>query len=266
MWITKHKNLALAIGTALASLILVYVAVLPIYRNGSELLGQIKTRSTELESSTNKVSILSKLDPNVLKERVNVLDSALPPRKDVLLYLTSIDGLSRELGLTFGGLELAPGDITEASGSAQSNKRVQGVQSLDTELKMSGGQESIYTFLRTIEGVLPLMLIKDVNVSILGNEQYSLALTLSMLWAEPATIDVKGPVTLFGAEEDKYFQQLSQYRRFDTVIIAAPVDGNKSDLFAPYSSSLTTSPSSTPIPTPTPTPAPTQTPIIEPTI
>lgn len=239
MWITRHKNLSLAVGIALASVLLVFVAVIPIYTNEGELLDKIKTKTTELEKSTNKVSILSKLDPNVLQERVSVLDSALPPKKDVLLYLNSIDGLSRELGLTFGGLTLTPGDITEATGSAKKPARVKGVQSLDTEIKMTGAQENIYTFLRTIEGVLPLMLIKDVKVSILGSDQYALTVTLSMLWAEPATLDAKGPVTLFGAEEDKYFQQLSEYRKFETTIL--PVGENiKGDLFAPYTSGAQT--------------------------
>lgn len=244
----------MALGIAIASALLVFVAIIPIFRSQQEIRGQIKTKSGELEALTNKVSILSQLDPNVLTDRVSVLDAALPPRKDVLLYLTSIDGLSRELGLTFGGLSLTPGDITVATGSAQvSSRKTPGVQSLDTEIKMTGGQDGIYTFLRTIEGVLPLMLIKNVKVSILADEQYALTLTLSMLWAEPATLDIKGPVTLFGAEEDRYFTQLSEYRRFDTQILAPAIDGNKGDLFVPFNSS------GTEVPTPVPTVAPTTT-------
>jgi hypothetical protein len=47
-------------------------------------------------------------------------------------------------------------------------------------------------------------------------------------------VDVKGPVTLFGVEEDKYFTQLSEYRRFEA-IKAAPLQGEvKYDLFAPF--------------------------------
>jgi hypothetical protein len=257
MWITKHKSFSMAIGIGLASLLLVYLAVVPIYSNASGMLRTIDTKSKELESLTTKVSILSKLDPNVLSERVRVLDQALPPKKDVLLYLNSIDGLSRELGLVFGGLTLTPGEVTEATGSAAVAKqpvKTTGVQSLETQIKMSGSQDSLYTFLRTIEGVLPLMQIKDVKVTILGNDQFSLALTLSMLWAEPVTADIRGPVTLFGVEEDRYFTQLSEYRRFDTKLAIPPSDtgGKKQDLFAPFNSALPTDLG--PLPTPTPKP------------
>lgn len=234
MWFNRHKTLAMAGGIGFVALILVFIAVVPIFQNATRLLGKIKTKSAELQSLTTKVSILSKLDPVVLQERVKTLDAALPPRKDVLLYLVSIDGLSRELGLTFGGLSLTPGELTGASGSAKKSAVAGGLQSLETEIRMSGGEDSVYTFLRTIEGVLPLMQIKDIKVSILGEDQFSLILTLGMLWAEPTTIDVKGPVSLFGTEEDKYFNQLSQYRRFEGVAAAPVEQGGKQDLFAPF--------------------------------
>jgi len=235
MWYNRHKTLIMAGGIVMTAILLVMIAVLPVYRNAQTILRKIKTKSSELESLTNKVSILSKLDPVVLQERVAVLDAALPPKKDVLLYLTSIDGLSRELGLTFGGLSLTPGEISEATGSAVKSVKIGGLQSLETEVKMRGGQDSVYAFLRSIETVLPLMQIKDIKVSILGDNQYSLALTLGMLWAQPATLDVKGPVTLFGAEEDKYFAQLSEYRRFEATSTNSTSQEVKSDLFMPYS-------------------------------
>lgn len=235
MWLTKHRSLSMAIGIAIGGAIVFVVAVVPIYQNADKLLGKVKTKSIELDNLTKKVSILTKLDPVVLQERVEVLDSALPAKKDVLLYLTSIDSLSRELGLTFGGLSLSPGELTVATGSADKASKTLGLQSLDTEIKMTGTDDSVYTFLRTIEGVLPLMQIKNIKVSVIGTDQYSLALTLGMLWASPEVGDIKGPVTLFGEAEDKYFNQLAEYRRFDEKIVAPINQEGKKDLFAPFS-------------------------------
>lgn len=237
MWVSNHKNLSIAIAIGLVSLLLVGVGVIPIYRNANSILSKITKKSIELESLNNKVTILTQLDTNVLQERVSTLDKALPPKKDVLLYLTSVDGLSRELGLTFGGLSLTPGSISEATGSANKaakSSRTGGLQGLETEIRINGGKESIYAFLRTIEEVLPLMQIKNVKVSVLPGDQYSLILSLNMLWAEPATLDVKSKITLFGEKEDKYFQQLAQYRRFEPVISTSPDQEPKSDLFAPF--------------------------------
>ena len=220
-WINRHKTLVTAILTAAGALVLVFMAVIPVYENATTILAKLKTRTKDLESITNKVTIISKLDPTVLDDRVKVIDSALPPKKDVLLYLNSIDGLSKELNLTFGGLSLAPGDLTEATASA--TKKVAGkpnsLQSLETDIKIRGGKDNVYTFLRTIEGVLPLMQIKDIKVTVLSQDQYALNLTLGMLWADPATVDVKGNVTLFGPDEDKYFTQLSEYRKYESIAV-----------------------------------------------
>lgn len=233
MWFTRHKTMMMASGIGLVSLMLIFIAVIPIYQSANTLLSKIKTKSSEAEAQSIKVSILSKLDPTVLQERVSVLDNALPPRKDVLLYLSAINGLSGEVGLTFGGISLVPGEISEKDEKEGKAIKSTGLQSLETQIKMRGGEASVYTFLKRIEEVLPLMQIKDIKVSILGEEQYSLTLSLGMLWADPSTIDVKGPVTLFGAEEDKYFNQLAGYTSFESVPTGQIEQAGKLDLFAP---------------------------------
>lgn len=235
MWYKIHQSLTMAIGIFATVAILIYIGVLPIYRNIQEISKSIETKSKELDSMSNKVAILSNLDINILDDRVKTIDSALPASKDVLLYLNSIDGLSRELGLTFGGLSLAPGDITEATGAAkQATTKKDGLQTLATEIKIQGTQESIYTFLRTIEGVLPLMQIKDIKVGILGGNQYTLSLTLAMLWAEPTTSsNTNKAEVLFNADDDKYFSVLSKYRKFEPQLYVPEIDERKQDLFSP---------------------------------
>ena len=233
MWFTRHKTMMMAGGIGLISLVLIFVAVIPIYQSANTLLSKMKTKSSEAEALSIKVSILSKLDPAVLQERVSVMDNALPPRKDVLLYLNAINGLSNEVGLTFGGISLVPGEISEGDKKETKSTHSAGLQSLETEIKMRGGEVSVYAFLRKIEEVLPLMQIKDIKVAILGEDKYSLTLSLGMLWADPSTIDVKGPVTLFGAEEDKYFNQLAGYTSFASVPTDQIEQAGKLDLFAP---------------------------------
>lgn len=235
MWYKTHDLLVKAIGLAVVSFMLVFLAMLPIYQNANKVLAKIKTKNKELETITNKVAILSKLDKNVLAERVATIDAAIPPKKDVMLYLTSIDGLSRELGLTLGGLSLQPGTVSENLESENKSEKVGGLQSLATEIKIQGGQENIYTFLRTIENVLPLMQIKDISVNVGEGDKYTLSLSLGMLWATPEVSSVTGAVTLFGEEEDKYFTQLAGFRKFDKLPFSAVAGTGevKQDLFAP---------------------------------
>ncbi len=233
---TRHKTLFLALGVIVAIVGLTMWALLPLYQNTSDRLRKIAVKNKEREEITNRVSLLSQLDQNVLAERVATLDAALPPRKDVLLYLAAINGLSSELGLEFGGIDLAPGVLTEATGSANKNKTSKlGLESLESEVKVRGPQESIYAFLRAVEEVLPLMEIKDIKVTVTANEQYSLSLTMGMLWAKNNVQEVKGQVTLFGEEEEKYFRQLSSFRRYPPIIsqVSEASESAKIDVFTP---------------------------------
>lgn len=236
-WFNQHKNLGMAGGVWAAVVLLLVAAVWPLYQSTNSLLSKIKTKTSEREALSTKVTLLSQLDTNVLAARVQTLDTAIPPRKDILLYLTAIDGLSGQLGLSFGGISLMPGDLTASEGKNTTVKTPVGLQTLDTDIRVSGNPDKVYAFLRTIEQVLPLMQIKNVKVSATSESLYQLSLTLGMLWAPPATADVKGPVSLFTDEEQKYFTQLSQYNTFTGIQSPGAVATfGKQDLFAPATS------------------------------
>ncbi len=234
MWINKHRTLVMAGLLGAMGVALIFLVVLPIYWSTNKILAKIEIRTRERDELASQIEILSQLDSNVLAERVKVLDSALPPRKDILMYLAAINGLSNELGLSFGGISLTPGELTEATESARKKTATLNLQSLETEIKIQGGKDSVYAFLRAIEEILPLMQIKNIRVAVSGEDQYSLSLSLGMLWAEPVTTDVEGPMMVFGDEEEKYFQQLSGYRTYPglvTQILPENQEG-KSDIFA----------------------------------
>lgn len=246
-WMVRHPFMLKAVGLAVVVVAILLLATIPFFENASSLSSKLSTRRKEASELAQKVTILSGLDQAVLTERVQILDHALPPRKDVVLYLSTVDGLVRELNLNFGGLSLAPGEVTEASLSAstkQANSRasVLGLHTLDTDLKIDGSEDNIYTFLRILENSAPLMQIKDVKLTRnQGGDHFTLSLRLGMLYA-PATLEqVKGQITLFDAKEEAYFQDLASFRRFEPVVdLNADLSGlGKLDLFQNSSESET---------------------------
>lgn len=234
-YLVRHQILVKAIVVGGLSVVILLAGLLPLIGNTSTTLKKITVKEKEAKALSDKVAVLSQLDQNVLKERLSTLDSALLPRKDVVAYLSAVDGLARELGLTFNGLSLAPGDVTDEDGLSPGAKANTPVQTLDTTLKINGSEESIYAFLRSVEQMLPLMQVKDVKMSRVNDTQYSLSLVLGMLWAPPVSGDVKGPVKLFTEKEEAYFQLLASYRRFNNIVApgdTVPSTGGKADLFA----------------------------------
>jgi hypothetical protein len=207
----RHTMLVRAIGLFAGALGLFLFAIIPLFGSTQQKIVKIRARQKEANTLADRVTILSQLDTNVLENRVRILDQALPPRKDVVAYLSAIDGLSRELGLSFGGITITPGDVTEKN---TVSKGKGGLSSLDTTIKIQGDETGIYAFLKSVEQVMPLMEVKDVKVTKNGN-QYALSLTLAMLYAPAATGDVKGQVSLFNEKEEAYFQILQGYKHYE---------------------------------------------------
>lgn len=242
-YMVRHGILVRAAIVSVVTLIILLAITLPFINNVREMSGKIVSKRKENTELADKVSILSGLDQAVLEERVKILDRALPPKKDVVLYLSTIDGLSRELSLSFGGLSLNPGEVTEASGSAgktvtkgKPKTEAAGLHSLETEIEITGTKENIYTFLRLVEESAPLMQIKDAKVTGTSETAYALSLKLGMLYATTDIKAVKGPITLFDEKEEQYFQDLSKFRSFSLLSEAAVTDLElgKSNLFESF--------------------------------
>lgn len=240
--LVRHKTLVQAVVTGVLAGLLLVAGAIPLISRARSLAKKIDSRRVEANELANRVAVLSGIDKSVLKQRLEIIDKALPPKKDVLLYLSAVDGLSRELGLTFAGISLTPGEVTEASASAgaKGGKKiagsdvVPGVHTLETEVKINGTKDNIYTFLRLVEQALPLMQVKDLTMTASGGDNFVLSVRLGMLWASGDLGQVKGAIKLFNDKEESYFQQLSTYRRFTQVALdTGGTPTGKQDLFSP---------------------------------
>lgn len=235
----RHQVAVKAGLITMGSILLILVGLWPLVQSSGTLLRKIETRDKEAKALSQKVSLLSQIDQNVLAERTNTIKRALPENKDVISYLTALDGLSKELGLSFGGIVVSPGTIKSAE--AESKKKTSGkttgrtagrLEVLDTTIKITGEQSAIYDFLRQVEQTLPLMQVSDVNVTTLGQGQYAVTLTLGMLWAPTPPSDLKGAISLFTEREEDYFQRLAGFRSYVFTPNAGESDGlTKLNLF-----------------------------------
>ncbi len=235
----RHELAVKAAGVVGAGLVILSVGLWPLFSSAGDHLRKIESRSTELEQLSRKVGLLSQIDQAILKERTRVIKAALPETKDVVAYLQAVDGLSKELGLAFGGITVTPGEVSGAaqkptSGRTKATRQVSALNVLDTEIKITGNRDGIYAFLRQVEQTLPLMQISDLVVTKIGEDQYSMSLSLGMLWAPTPAIDLKGAITLFNEKEEAYFQRLNTFGSYSgSSNVAGPsLNFGRSDLFS----------------------------------
>lgn len=221
----RHSIAIKAVGVGLVTLIILLVGLFPLFGSANKTLKKIEVRQVEAETLANKVSILTQMDEAVLKERAKIIKQALPESKDVIAYLSAMDGLSKELGVSFGGITIAPGDISgdenKSSAKTKNSRKVSSLNVLDTDIKITGTSDGIYAFLRRVEQTLPLIQVSDVKVNKLGEDAYTMSLSLGMLWAPLQQSDLKGTITLFNEKEEEYFQKLNSFRVYTNNIAAS---------------------------------------------
>ncbi len=234
--LVRHGLLVRGVSIFVSAALLVLFAAIPLVVNIQKALSQLSAKQKQSSDLSSRVAILTGLDPQVLSDRVKIMDAALPPGKDLLLYLSALDGLSRDLNLNFGGISLSPGTLTPQAG-ASAARATPGLHTLDTTVKITGSKDNVYSFLRAVEQTLPLMLIKDVKVTVSGPDSFDLTLDLGMLWADSSVGNVNGPITLFTDKEQAYFTTLQSYHQYpaltDVPVATGAAASGARDLFAP---------------------------------
>lgn len=234
----RHQIAFKALGVLVATMTILLIGLWPLFKSAGALLRKIESRGKEAQALSKKVAILTQIDQQVLKERTKVIKAALPETKDVIAYLGAVDGLSKELGLSFGGITVAPGDVSgdtqkTASNRSKNPRKVALLNVLDTDIKITGSRDGIYAFLRQVEQTLPLMQVSDVVVTKIDNDLYSMTLSLGMLWAPTPAFDLKGAISLFTEKEENYFQKLNVFKTYSGSMADQSnlVNDGRADLF-----------------------------------
>ena len=242
LWMHYHYFLSRAILVAGASVFLILVGVIPMISRFKQTRVALTKEKEKLETLSQKVVVLDNLDLRILKDRLELVNRVLPPSKNVVIYLNTLDLLAKELGLSLGDVSLSPGLIYEKE-SKQTKKQsvVKGKekwQTLETEVRIIGSQENIYAFLRRVEGLAPLMVIKDVQVSRVeeGSDNFILSLKLGMIYAEPKVERIVGQqIKLLSDEDERLVETLKSLRSYPLEVNTSTPTllRNKADLFKP---------------------------------
>ncbi len=211
LWVHYHNFLAKAIMIAGASLLLIIIGIIPMTRKFYATRQLYKKEQEKLEVLAKKVVVVDNLDPNILEERVRLLNKVLPPNKDVVVYLNTLDRLARDFNLSLGDVSLSPGIVYKQDDEKETSKKSREVnekwKTLETELRIIGGRDNIYGFLRQVEKTAPLMIIKDVQMSRVGsqvnNDEFVLTLKLGMVYAEPDIKKIAGGEVKLLTDQDE---------------------------------------------------------------
>lgn len=135
----------------------------PVLSKSFKLKRENKENTQELAKLNNKLGKLEAIDENEIKRRVQLLESIFPSKKPVLNLLNSLERLSEEEEVSFGGIELKPGEIGKVKKSATQNFKI--------SFTINGKLNNISSFISDLERTSPLMKIENLNLNIKKQKQ-----------------------------------------------------------------------------------------------
>ncbi len=106
------KNKQLIIMSAI-TIVLGIVFFGPTASNLRKQLSINKQQKTELNNLEKKLQILEGIDKNLITDRVKKMEIVFPSDKPIVELLSNLSQLSAKHGLSFGGVSLSPGSLTD---------------------------------------------------------------------------------------------------------------------------------------------------------
>lgn len=205
-------------GVVIIIIILTLTVFRPTLVNVFKLREKNQKNKEMLAKLIDKAQKLEAIDEVEIKKRVELVEEVLPSQKPVLELLSSLEQLSVEEGVVFGGLELKPGKIDELSKSKTEREE------FEISFNIEGNLSNISSFVNKLEKTPPLMKIERMDLKLSrGRENISETEEIGSLKAAlgvrvfyqflPKTIGaIDQPLAMLSSKEREILNKISSYR------------------------------------------------------
>lgn len=217
----KNKQLIMMLGAAIFLGIIVFG---PTLSNLQKVIRINKQQKTELSSLEKKLQILEGIDNNLIIDRVKKMEAVFPSDKPIVQLLSSLAQLAAKHSLSFGGVSLSPGSLTD-------EKKEDSLADLTFGFEVGGELNSILKFLQELERVAPLMKIDKVGLTIRTLSMIAAKINVSAFYqpAPKSLGKISQPVKLLSRSEEAILSQLFNFTQFQAVLPS--VQTGKTNLF-----------------------------------
>lgn len=225
----RNKQLMVMSGIALVLGIIVFG---PTLSNLQKVIRVNKQQKTELNKLEEKLQILEGIDKNLITDRVKKMEIVFPSDKPIVELLSSLSQLSAKHGLSFGGVSLSPGSLTDEK------KGETDLSDLTFGFEVGGEFNNVLKFLRELENTAPLMKIDKVGLTIKTNPLLGIINTMvtadidvsAFYQQAPKSLGgISQPVKLLSRSEEAILSRLFNFTKFQAVLPVAQT--GKTDLF-----------------------------------
>jgi len=238
----KEKQLMIL---ALIGVVITFIVFGPVVNKLKSRLASQTKLNKEYERLATKYEVLEGIDKVLVSERVKKMEEVFPSKKPIVQLMGSLNQLASEYNLSFGGITLRPGTLSQEEADPKMAKE-RLMSKLPAELKdlkfgfqIAGSFEAISEFMDGLENLAPLMKIDQLSLAI-KSSPYLEGQSLSVIadieveayyQIPPKSLGSVGkPVELLSREDEAVMNRLFSFKTFEVVIPVAPT--GKVDLFS----------------------------------
>lgn len=167
----KHKQKIIPAIISLAAVFLFLQVTLPLLTNIQESQALIADKEQEVEVKENAILILNSIPDATVDNNYELVTTALPTAKDIVLIFSQLETISERVGVSLGGFTVKVGGVYEATAVAEKvkpNSKAKPNTSMpyiNIAVNVEGENTALRQFAEEMYKSLPLVEINSINIS-----------------------------------------------------------------------------------------------------
>ncbi len=164
----KRKKQLLPLIFGFASFFVFFRIVMPQWSDIQDVQSLLTSKSTTVDAKEQSVTLLNSLPQSVVDENYEVITTALPLQKDVVLIYAELNKAAERSGVKLGGFSIKVGGIYAAESEKKTQpttKAVNGIPFLNILVNAEGENTSLRKFAQELYKSIPLVDIKAIDLA-----------------------------------------------------------------------------------------------------
>lgn len=204
----KHKNQLIPAVLFLAAFFVIFRIILPQLSDISNVNEEISNKNKSIETLKSALNILQGTPDEVIDENYELVTTALPVEKDIILIFNELNSAAQKASVKLGGFSLKVGGVYSKQRTTFAGKTISGIPYLNILVKATGDTDKLKEFADVMYKSIPLIEIKKVDIN-KKDAQYE-----SNFFFNPVAIrsnKANSQLTQLDASENSLLKQLEHF-------------------------------------------------------
>lgn len=241
--LATRQPLLLAMGIVIGIAAMIFAVMIPQAREAWAQYQVIEQERPRLARYQEKVIELDNIPSSPEYAQIEIIEAALPSRKPLLELLVSLNSVSTDTNVFVSSYDLSPGLVATDSTQVQQSARLQGFDSLQLNVSVTGTFSDLQNFFRRVEEVSPFTTITSLQLASqitsetgvsedTQNQLFSAELvTETYFFTKPITVTYESPLPQITQRDREVLNALASFVPTDLPDQTQIQGGGLDDLF-----------------------------------